>query len=241
MWVAEALGELLAGAADLGARPGSEDVPAAIMACQQKLGYPSPRAFAISRGPLYPTMVGWYRAGHQPPVEGLLRLCYSLGTKPFLFLTKGAAIAEMVSDNSQGLALLPDRKKRQTRPELPDREYVRSYLEEVLRGNEYPPPSTNEVCKRLGYRHYYLTRCFPEECKEITARYRAYEIVKKRAADEQLKTRVRQAVLHLHQKGEYPSLTRVASLLDKPNDMRQPEAIAARNEVLKELERLEGD
>lgn len=235
LWVAEALGELLAGAADLKVRPGPENIVAAIEACQRKLGYPSLRAFAMSRGPVYKTILGWHQAGHLPPVEGLLRLCYSLNTTPFMFLTKGAAIADLVKDNSEGLAMLPAKKKRQTKPKLPDPEFVRSYLGEVLRGNEYPPPSTSELGRRLGYRGYYLTKCFPEECREVTARYRAYVLERKAAAAEQLRARVLQAVRHLHEKGEYPSLVRMAGLLERPNDMRRPEAIATRKEVMEEL------
>lgn len=237
VWVAEAVGELLEGASRLSVKPGPENVPAALRACQQKLGYPSLRAFAMSRGPAYPTILGWHRAGHLPPLEALLRLCYSLNTTPFMFLTRGVAIGDLVSDNSAGLALLPAKKKRETKPELPDPAYVRRYLEEVLRSTEYPPPSTNAVCSRLGYRHYYLTRRFPAECREITARYRAYVLERKAAADEKVRARVRQAVLRLRQEGEYPGKARVASLLEKPNDMRRPAAIAAWKEIMEELER----
>jgi hypothetical protein len=148
----------------------------------------------------------------------LLRLCYSLGTTPFRFLVEGARIAESVVDNLEGLHIVPQARKREPKPQF-DEENVRLYLEGVLRGNEYPPPSMRELGKRLGYMPYSLKRCFLKECLEITARHRAYLAEQRSAREQQLEDDIRRAVLRLIEEGEYPSGVKVARLLSNPKNL----------------------
>lgn len=234
MWVASAMGELLAGAATLESMPASSNISATLSACLRKLGYPGLRAFCTSRSIEYATARGWNRGAHLPPIGPLLRICYSLGTTPFRFLVEGVGIAESVVDNVEGLRSVPQARKRELKPQF-DEEYVGRYLEGVLGGNEYPPPSMREVGKRLGYMPYSLKRYFLQECLEITARHRAYLAERRSAREQQLKAEVRGVVLRLLKDGEYPSRRKVARLLSKSGNLLSYDQQKVWRKVLNEL------
>jgi hypothetical protein len=69
---------------------------------------------------------------------------------------------------------------------------TRSVLEAVLSSDEYPPPSLNQVVKRLNYYSpSLLRRQFPELCRAISTRYLNYhqaQIEQKKRATTNLET-----------------------------------------------------
>jgi AcrR family transcriptional regulator len=89
---------------------------------------------------------------------------------------------------------------------------VRQRLEEVLASNE-EAPSVKELARLMGCKYQNIRNHFPELCKQITARHSA---VLRRRHEERVAnhcSRIRQAVVELHQQGIYPSRQRVGQLL----------------------------
>ncbi|MBW4675001.1 MAG: hypothetical protein KME52_13520 [Desmonostoc geniculatum HA4340-LM1] len=78
-------------------------------------------------------------------------------------------------------------------------EKLQRLLEELLAAKEYPPPSLQEIAKRLGKKSVHsLDKYFPDLCSAISARYTTYrqELQKKRV--EKLRQEVRQVAFQLH-------------------------------------------
>jgi hypothetical protein len=74
-------------------------------------------------------------------------------------------------------------------------------LEEVLKSNEYPPPSLREVGKKLGYCLQALRKHFPNVCATISERYAEYRNVCSVQRKEQVRQQIRQLLLRLHAQG----------------------------------------
>jgi len=91
------------------------------------------------------------------------------------------------------------------------REMVRIALEKAL--NEDPPPSLDDVAKRLGRGRCTLQRLFPEASCALQVRYHDWKRQAARQAREALESEVARLVLDLHTRGVYPSYDRVGSLL----------------------------
>ena len=112
---------------------------------------------------------------------------------------------------------------------------MRRTLEEVLAGDESPPPSMREIARRLGVHHSFLLQQLPELCRAISARYLAYRQEKGATKRRGLCDEVRQAVYEVHGWGLYPSASRVAALISQPGFIRDHEARAAWQEALRDL------
>ncbi len=116
-----------------------------------------------------------------------------------------------------------------------DTENIQKMLESIMVNDENPPPSMREVARRLGYSVQVLDRCFPEMCRAISERYKAYRRSRRDETVRQICHEVRSTVLRLHAQGEYPSLRKVRNLLRKPHDMLRKEAQESWRQTLREL------
>jgi hypothetical protein len=108
-------------------------------------------------------------------------------------------------------------------------------LEEVLKSNEYPPPSLRKVGKKLGYCLQALRKHFPDVCDTISERYAEYKNVCAVQRKEQVRQQIRQAAFELHAQGIYVNSATVGKLLKKPGILRSEEGIVALHEVQYEL------
>jgi hypothetical protein len=108
-------------------------------------------------------------------------------------------------------------------------------LEEVLKSNEYPPPSLTKVGKKLGYCLQALRQHFPNVCATISERYAEYRNVCAVQRKEQVRQQIRQAAFELHAQGIYVNSSGVGKLLKKPGILRDPESCVALYEVQYEL------
>ena len=173
------------------------------------------------------------RSDNVPQLELLLRMCHRFGTSPLYFLTEESIVVDPTKLNA------PMRNDpsltRKRAPRLSYVERARFALEEVLAGEEHPPPSVRQVAKRLGVGDTNLRRQFPELCRSISARYLAYRAARAKEAKQQIRDEVRQAVLKVHAQGMYPNGGRVAALLRTPGTIRHPEALATYYQTLREL------
>jgi transcriptional regulator with XRE-family HTH domain len=108
-------------------------------------------------------------------------------------------------------------------------------LEEVLKSNEYPPPSLRKVGEKLGYCRQALRKHFQNECDTISERYAEYKNVCAVQRKEQLRQQIQQAAFELHAQGIYVNSDTVGKLLKKPGILRSEEARVALREVQYEL------
>ncbi len=116
-----------------------------------------------------------------------------------------------------------------------DAQKVQHELEEILKSEETPFPSMQEVARHLGYSVKVLRLHFPTLCKEISAHYRAFWRCSAQARKERIRDEVRKAVWDIHSQGKYPGANLVASLLTKPQDMLEQETVNSWHEALQEL------
>jgi AraC-like DNA-binding protein len=167
-----------------------------------------------------------------PSLSSLLFICSRLGTTPLRFL---------LGDGDQA----PHRAEAHGAPRLPAplsgvrpalaRETTQPILDEILAGEENPPPSLQAVARRLALSDTVLRHHFPDQCRAISARHLTYRKEQGRQTRERLREEVRQATYRVHQQGQYPSSHRVSLLLDRPASIQDATARAAWHEALQEL------
>jgi transcriptional regulator with XRE-family HTH domain len=101
-----------------------------------------------------------------------------------------------------------------------DLKVARLFLEQVLSQEISPPLSVVEVSRKLGCNRRILYKYFPDLCSAIASIYKNYL---QQSCDESLACcchQVQQIVAQLYREGQYPSESRVAQLMDKPNFLR---------------------
>lgn len=185
--------------------------------------------FDISATYLYQWLVG----GNQPPWQLLLQLCFCLRTKPLALLTNQTPLSPPLPLRT--LAFLPSPDPQPIKPAV-IRDQLEATLKAIIAANEDPPPSLNEVSRRLHQTGTNsLTKYFPEPCAIIVERYRAYRQAKKEERLRFFREKVRQVTFDIHAQGVYPSTTRVDQQLGKHASMRNPDVRAFWQEAIREL------
>ncbi len=91
------------------------------------------------------------------------------------------------------------------------------------------------VARRLRYDHSYLRRHFPDLCRAISDRYRAYRKKKREERRQRILDEVRRTTYRVYKQGSYPSQERIRLLLAKPGSIKEPGALAVWHEALAEL------
>lgn len=129
--------------------------------------------------------------------------------------------------------LLVARQGRQRR--LVDRQALQAALEGVLADPREPPPSLCEVGRQLEYHHSHLCHYFPELCRAITTRLRAYHQAERERRQVQRGEAVRRAVQELHAQGRYPSSSAVNEALADPHALRDVHVREIWRATLREL------
>jgi transcriptional regulator with XRE-family HTH domain len=237
-WVVEAVGELLAGAPDLAVRPARPQLAAAIAVAVKEVAGGNVTGFARELGLNMGTVSQWCRGTAIPSLGLLLQACHRLGTTPLRLLTDDlvrarCAAGERPALEATGWVDAPQRALPLHRSF--DVAAMRAALETVLASDEAPPPTMRQTAQRLGRAHAELIHHLPELCHAISARYLAYQHARGVEKRRRLCAEIRQAAVRLHGQGFYPSAYRIAPLISQPGFVRDPEAIAARKEALREL------
>jgi transcriptional regulator with XRE-family HTH domain len=232
VWIAQAIGELIAAAPTLPAPPGREHLLQALAASVDRVAQGNRRAWARELGLVVETAAQWHTGPTLPSLSFLLLICSRLGTTPLRFL---------LGDDTHA----PHLAAAHATPQLPappphawpalDRETTQPALNAILAGEEEPPPSLQAVARRLAVSDSVLRYHFPDLCRAISARHLADRKERGRRTRERLRKEVRQATYQVHHHGQYPSEHRVALLLDRPASMLIAAARAAWHEALQEL------
>jgi transcriptional regulator with XRE-family HTH domain len=233
VWVARVIGELLAMAPRLAAPPQREKMSSALSVCVARAAKDGTRGLARELGVSKAAIYGWRRGRQRPILELLLRLCAHTATSPLDLL---AAVSGTVPPYE---GRLPVRDTSARRPHVRRRPFdadaVQRALEDVLAGDEHPPPAMRQIAERIGYAHASLHRRFPDLCRAISARYLAYRTARGLQRQQRLCREIRQVAASIHAQGIYPSAYRIEQQLSVPGFIRHPDGMAAWRSALREL------
>jgi len=171
----------------------------------------------------------WLKREWIPSLETILRFCYVCEVTP-LQVMRGE-ISLLVKALQKGVSSRPPVPRR-TQASV-DQDRCLALIHAVLDGSE-EPFGLRQLSERLGCSERILLYYFREECALITQQAHEY---RKQQSEQRLldiRARVRQQVLSLHDQGIYPSHKKVRSLLP-PGLMRIDAAGEAWHEALREL------
>ncbi len=163
----------------------------------------------------------WCKGKSTPELRILLIICYCLDISLLDFLSLKTKAFESLQIDPQRLPTA-SRTKRES-PRTLDYEAVEKYLKTILNKPDIPPPTMKEVAETLGLHRRIIFGYFPALCKAISAKYRCYQKLNTVRRIEDCCKEIEQAVLSIHQSGEYPSEARVSQVISQPGYFRYKE------------------
>lgn len=228
-WVRENVGVLLAAAPHLSAPVPRARVAQAFATCVDGMTDGNAAALAALLNVPKNTLWGWQTGQVLPHLDALIDVCRRLHVSLPRFLLDEATPVGSISVSLAG-------SSRQTRATAQrfDVEVARGALESAL-AVDVPPPSTLAVARRLGGDVRIMRRHLPELCRQVSARYKAYEVERGRHALNEIGTEITEAVILLHEARVYPTQRRVERVTGKPGVFRHPSVRAVRVMTLQRL------
>ncbi len=232
-WVVEAVGELLAAAPSLSKSPQSEIFAEAVTKQLMNTFGGNVSALAGRLQVSRRSIRDWVKGVQVPQLDSLLRFCYLARVSPLYLFDKGATGADSARIGITASSELKQKTKKHYRAF--HAEQVRSALEaELLTENDSPQPMS-VVARRLNYDQSFLCKHFPDLCRAISARFRAFRKNVREERKQRILDEVRQTTYRVYKQGLYPSQERVRLLLAKPGSIKEPGALAVWHEALAEL------
>ena len=104
-----------------------------------------------------------------------------------------------------------------------------------MQEEEKPPPSMREVARRLQYNSSHLYKHFPDRCRAIAARYRAYQKELRCQRLQRICNEVQETARSLQAQGRSPSERQVGKVLKLRGVLREDEVRAALKTALLEV------
>jgi len=235
LWVASALGELLAAAPQISCPPGRERLARTVRLCVERFcsgnGSKLARLMRVGRG----AVSSWQRAKTTPGLPLLLSMAYRLGISLLDLLLAGPtcvtsrgfvrAVPVEVSVRSQQSTMAFGRRIR--RPE------VSRLLHIALK--ETPPPSMEQVMRRLSHSAPTIYRHFPELCRQIARHYAEYRVRRAIARKVHAGEEVRRIACELQAKGISLTRQNLRPLLTSTDYLNLEEGRAALREVRRQM------
>lgn len=175
----------------------------------------------------------WVKSVQVPQLDSLLRFCYLAQVSPLWLFGKGAAGVDSARTGVIASSELKQKTKKHYRTF--HAEQVRSALEAGLLTEYDSPQPMSVVAKRLNYDQSFLCKHFPDLCRAISARFRAFRKKVREERKQKILNEVRQTTYRVYKQGLYPSQERVRLLLAKPGSIKEPGALAVWHEALAEL------
>lgn len=220
IWVANAVGELLAASPTLSCFPSSKRIASTLHFYVERMTDGNGAEFARQLQIPKNTFWLWHQGSNLPTLESLLRICYSLKTSLVDFLT-----GDMLSAEPERIALLPvpcQASKRATARVFDSGylEAIQQQLHEFLESEDVPPLSMKEIAKRLGHDRRTLYSHFRELCHEVSVKHDRYQQLCYEKSVEQACIEVRRIVCELAAESVYPSEARVSKQMTKPGYLR---------------------
>ena len=200
-WVASALGELLAAAPQIRCPPGRERLAGTVRLCVERFcsgnGSKFARLMHVGRG----AVSGWQRGKTTPGLAVLLNMAYRLGISLGDLLLGSATLASsrgFVRDAPVGMNVRSQRRRTRHGWRI-NRAEVSRILHTAL--SEAPPPSVEQVMRRLRHGGATIYRHFPDLCRQIARHYAEYRAKCALARKAQAAEEVRRVAYELHAKG----------------------------------------
>jgi transcriptional regulator with XRE-family HTH domain len=242
LWVIDNLGELIAMAPYISSSLPKQTIAKAISSYTNNANVGSTDTFLHLIGASKGLLNSWRKNKTIPQIYTVLKICFCLGisltellTQNFFTLDTDVIKLEAQDKLIKKLTYPMDIISSKKNYKKTNIEEIQSTLVSILEMNEYPPPSMNEVARRVGIPAMTLRSSCLDLCHEISARYLCYCKASKQEREEKLRNQIRQAVFELHGKGITPHHKNVEKLLPKPGIMREKEAVTAFREARREL------
>jgi DNA-binding phage protein len=167
---------------------------------------------------------------YSPTLEAILKLCYVCQVTPFQVMN--GQLDQLQQTLQAGTGRQSPLLHRQN--QRFDQQRCQMALQAALDSTN-EPRSLRQIAQQLGYEDaHQLVYHFPEECKLVIQRAKAYRQQRKGQRLAQIREQVRQTVLSVHSQGFYPSHRRLRLLLPGAL-MRLSEAKDAWRAALQEL------
>lgn len=216
LWRAKAVGALLALSVKSRDKLSAAHIPSqlSMLANEATAG----NLAALSRRLKIPKNTLWLWSNGEviPSLESSLSICGHFDITLFQFFT-----GEMGSQPNLDNWRVPKRQSLTTASSQSfNQEVARLFLEQVVSQKMSPPLSVVEVSRKLGCNRRILYKYFPDLCAAIASNYQNYL---RQSCEDNLAScchQVQQIVAQLHREGHYPSESRVAQFMDKPNFLR---------------------
>ena len=217
LWVADAMGQLLAHARVVRPKTLPDRVRGVLAAYTEAFAEDNRAAVAKAVQCDRNVFYAWFKGDARPRVDSLLRAWYQLKLPvSLIFSQDGALLGEEKGQTTVKIARALKVPPRRTR------EQIQRALREVLNGQ--PPPSLTEVARRLGYtKSTRLRDADPVVCAQIATNYRRsghWNWWRKRGAKPICELSQVKIVLedHLRAEGRIPPLHRIAVSLGYASD-----------------------
>ena len=164
---------------------------------------------------------------YNPALETILKFCYVCQVTPLQVMNGQLDPLQLIVQRGTELrSPLPHRQNRRL-----DRERCQVALHAAF-DDKNEPLALSYVAQQLGYEDArQLMYHFPEECKLVAQRAKAYRQQRKAQRLAQVRENIQKVVLSLHTQGIYPSLHKVQSFLPR-GLMKSPEAREAWHDAL---------
>ena len=232
-WVGTAVGELLAAAPEFPAPPHKEVISAAVIAHIQVKENGNFSAFARQLHVHRRTAWEWGQGLQVPQLDTLLKLCSCFKTSPLKFFMGYALETTLVERRAPEEKLTAEKPKKRYRKF--ETEKLRYALESVMQEEGKPPPSMREVARRLQYDSSHLYKHFPDHCRAIAARYRAYQKELRGQRLQRICNEVQETARSLRAQGRSPSERQVGKVLKLRGVLREDEVRTALKTTLLEV------
>lgn len=226
IWTARNLEELLA------SEELAIDIPGALESIADRLTEGNLAALARRLQMPKNTVWLWSKGKNKPSLQALLAICYRLGVRLMDFLTNSVteipsrqSLPTRLHSSADGhggthLNLSEDSATATRKNPTFDSDRVQQALLKVLQAQEEPPPSLEEVARRICCDRRTVYRHFPKLCQQVSARYTRYQQIQYYEAVKQCCQEVEQTVATLHQQGAYPTEKLVSQYLSHPGYLR---------------------
>jgi len=200
-WVASALGELLAAAPQITCPPERELLAQTIRLCVDRLCSRNASTLArlmhVGRG----AVSRWRRGKSTPRLTLLLSMAYRLGISLRDLLLGSPTLASsrgFVRDAPVGVDARSQRRRMRHGWRI-NRVEVSRILHTAL--SETPPPSVEQVMRRLRHGSATIYRHFPDLCRQIARHYAEYRAERAIERKEKATEEMRRVAWELHAKG----------------------------------------
>jgi len=229
-WVMDNIGNLLALTPMIELPPTQKQVHDKLALAIRYVSKGNAASFARSLGVNKTRVQRWLTQKNLLDIEALLHVCYFLGCSLGEFLLEEALTYQLREVNRFPLEAL-----RKGTPVQTNRATVWQILEKTLTTEEDPPPSVQEMARRLNCNTQVLYECHPTACNRIATRYKGYI---RRQAKERVqlhRDEIRSVFLALRTAGVPISYNNVYRSLSRPVRIPWKEFLDHLHEIRREL------